>query len=204
VAESAGNIPDPDNYEQITGTKWRSSDALNLVIGQGDVQVTPLQVVRMIAAVANGGTLYQPLLVKKVGIINQTTEQKPVANGKLNLKPEVLAGIQEAMCGVTTNPTIGTAEFVFRGFKGAVVCGKTGTAQAGREFDQPHAWFGAYAGKTADSPDIAIIVVVEHSNEGSFIAAPFVRRIVEMYYDLPISPWPDWWKGGLPTVRTGD
>jgi penicillin-binding protein 2 len=205
VSESTGALPDPQNYERTNGVKWRSSDALNLVIGQGDVLVTPLQVVRMVTAVANGGTLYQPLLVKKVGIINEPSYiAKPVPNGRFDLKPEVLAGIRDSMCQVTTNPTLGTAEFVFRDFKGAVVCGKTGTAQAGLAHDQPHAWFAAYAGRTADAPDIAVVVIVEHSNEGSFIAAPIVRRIVETYYNLPISPWPTWWGGGLPTVGTGD
>src|SRR5581483_5359073 len=148
VAESPGALPDPDHYEQITGTKWRGSDALNLVIGQGDVLVTPLQIARMVAAIANGGTLYQPLLVKKVGIINEPTYiAKPIANGNLGLKPEVLNGIRDAMCEVTTNPTLGTATFVYRNFTGAAVCGKTRTAQAGGEFDRPHAWFAAYAGK---------------------------------------------------------
>src|SRR5438045_2771477 len=120
VSESAGMLPDPMHYEQTHGQKWRSSDALNLVIGQGDVQVTPLQVVRMVAAVANGGTLYQPMLVQKAGIINQPSYiATPVPNGTLGLKPDVLAGLQQAMCQVTTNPGIGTAEFVYRGFKGA-------------------------------------------------------------------------------------
>ncbi len=205
VSESAGALPDPKNYEQTHGQKWRSSDALNLVIGQGDVQVTPLQVVRMVAAVANGGTLYQPMLVKKTGIINQPSYiATPIPNGSLGLKPQVLTGIQEAMCQVTTNPTLGTAEFVYRDFKGAAVCGKTGTAQAGGAYDLPHAWFAAYAGKTATSPDIAVVVIVEHSNEGSFVAAPIVRRIVETYYGLPIAPWPVWWGGGLPAVGNGD
>ncbi len=205
VSESTGALPDPENYEKITGVKWRGSDALNLVIGQGDVQVTPLQVVRMVAGVANGGTLYQPLLVKKVGIINEPSYvASPIPNGTMGIKPEVLAGIRQAMCEVTTNQTIGTAEFVFRDFKGAVVCGKTGTAQAGGDLDPPHAWFTAFAGKTADTPDIAVVVIVEHSNEGSYVAAPIVRRIIETYYNLKITPWPSWWQGGLPTVGTGD
>ncbi len=108
------------------------------------------------------------------------------------------------MCDVTTNPTLGTATFVLRGLKGVVVCGKTGTAQAGREADEPHAWFAAYAGKTASTPDIAVVVVVEHSGEGSYVAAPIVRRIVETYYGLPITAWPDWWRGGMPTLGSGD
>jgi penicillin-binding protein 2 len=206
VGEASGALPDPKNYEQLTGAKWRSSDALNFVIGQGDVQVTPLQTVRMIAAIANGGTLYQPLIVKKTGIIGSTGyDAKPIPNGSLGLNKETIEGIQKAMCDVTTNPVLGTATFVYRDFKGAVVCGKTGTAQAGGDYDLPHAWFGAYAGKTADSPDIAVVVIVEHSNEGSYIAAPIVRRIIETYYNLPITPWPSWYgaTGELPSVTTG-
>jgi penicillin-binding protein 2 len=205
VSEAAGALPDPAHYEQgPAGRKWRLGDALNMSIGQGDVQVTPLQIVRMIAAIANGGTLYQPMLVQKIGIINEPSYiAKPIPNGTLGLKPEVLAGIREAMCGVTTNVTIGTAEFVFRDFKGAVVCGKTGTAEVGGLYDLPHAWFAAFAGKTADKPDIAIVVVVEHSHEGSFVAGPIVRRIIENYYDLDITPWPDWYQG-LPPLHTGD
>jgi penicillin-binding protein 2 len=201
VGEASGALPDPANYEQVVGRKWRLGDALNMSIGQGDVQVTPLQIVRMVAAIANGGTLYQPLLVEKIGIINEPSYiAKPIPNGNLKLSPEVLAGIQEAMCGVTTNVTIGTAEFVFRDFKGAVICGKTGTAEVGGPNDAPHAWFAAYAGKSADKPDIAIVVVVEHSHEGSFVAAPIVKRIVENYYDLEITPWPSWYQG-LPTLH---
>ncbi len=202
VSESPGYLPDPANYEKgPQGRRWRISDALNLVIGQGDVQVTPLQIVRMVAAIANGGTLYQPLLVKKIGIINEPSYiAKPIPNGNLGLKPEVVAGIQEAMCGVTTNVTLGTAEFVFRDFKGAVICGKTGTAETS---ETPHAWFAAFAGKAADKPDIAIVVLVEHSHEGSFVAAPIVRRIVETYYGLDITPWPSWYQG-LPVLHSGD
>src|SRR5262249_9641115 len=179
VNEAPGNLPDPATFQQTHGVPWRGSDALNTVIGQGDVQVTPLQMARMVAAVANGGTLYQPLLVDKVGVIGEPSYiAKPIPNGNQHIKPEVLQGIRDAMCDVTTNQTLGTAEFVFHDFKGAAVCGKTGTAQAGLAEDQPHAWFVAFAGKTADKPEIAIAVIVEHSNEGSYIAAPIVRTIV--------------------------
>ncbi len=205
VSEATGTLPDPELHLKIYGTKWRGSDALNAVIGQGDVTVTPLQVTRMIAAIANGGTLYQPMLVQKVGIIGEPSYiAKPIQNGDLSLKPETLKTIHDGMCEVVTNRTLGTANFVFKDFKGAVICGKTGTAQAGGPNDQPHAWFAAFAGKSADKPDIAVVVVVEHSNEGSVVAAPIVRRIVEQYYDLPITPWPDFWRGGMPNPGTGD
>ena len=71
LAESAGLIPDPEWKRRITGLNWTFSDVVNIAIGQGDVQVTPLQVTRWFAAIANGGTLYRPQLVKKVGILGE-------------------------------------------------------------------------------------------------------------------------------------
>lgn len=201
VSEAAGELPDPDAYERATGRKYSGSQALNAVIGQGDVLVTPLQIARMVAAVANGGTLYEPLLVRQTGIIGEPSfVAEPKPNGTLGFNPGVLEGIRQSMCLVVSDPTIGTAYFVFKDFEGgAVICGKTGTAQSGAG-TLPHAWFAAFAGKTADEPEIAIAVVVEKSNEGSFISAPIVRRIVETYYGLPITPWPSWYGGGLPAA----
>ena len=202
IAEAAGSVPDPGNYPQTQGKNWTGSDALDLAIGQGTLLVTPLQVVRMIAGVANGGTLYQPLIVKQVGLIGQPSfEATPVVSGSMNVKPDALAGIRAAMCKVTTDPTLGTATFVFRGFdfSKVSVCGKTGTAESGQL--NPHAWFAAFAGKDPDNPDIAIVAIIENSYEGSYIAAPIVRRIVETYYGLPIAPWPAWYG---PTPETVD
>ncbi|MHB8628321.1 MAG: penicillin-binding transpeptidase domain-containing protein [Aggregatilineales bacterium] len=202
LPEAAGNVPDPSRYPQTQGKNWTGSDALDLSIGQGTLLVTPLQVVRMVAGVANGGTLYQPLIVKQVGLIGQPSYvAKPVVSGSMNVNPNALAGIRAAMCKVTTDPTLGTATFVFRGFdfSKVSVCGKTGTAESGQA--NPHAWFAAFAGKDPNNPDIAVVAVIENSYEGSFIAAPIVRRIVETYYGLPIAPWPAWYG---PTPETVD
>lgn len=201
IAEAAGNLPDPRTYVQTTGRAWRGSDALNAVIGQGDIVVSPLQIVRMVAAVANGGTLYQPLLVKQVGIIGSPSYvASPVANGTFNFQPGVLEGIRAAMCAVPTDPRYGTAYFVFKDWQGgAIICGKTGTAETG---GLPHAWFAAFAGKRADEPEIAVVVIAERSNEGSYIAAPIARRIIEAYYELPITPYPSWYQGGLPSLTS--
>jgi len=201
VAESTGAIPDVANWEKLTGRKWTGSDALNMAIGQGEVLVTPLQMARLVAAVANGGTLWEPQIISKVGIIGEPSYvAAPKAVGQLDFKPGILQGIRDAMCKVVTDPTYGTAYFVFKDFKGgAVICGKTGTAESGSGL--PHAWFVAYAGKTADDPEIAISVIVEKSNEGSFIAAPIARRVVELYFGLTVTPWPSWYgsPGELPT-----
>ncbi|MCS6870712.1 MAG: penicillin-binding transpeptidase domain-containing protein [Anaerolineae bacterium] len=182
LPEAVGLLPEPSRYEQLVGRKWRNSDALNAVIGQGDVVVTPLQIARMVAAIANGGYLYKPYVVEKIGIISEPSFiAKPEAE-RLDFKPETLAAIREAMCEVTTNRTLGTATFVFEGLRGAVVCGKTGTAET--PTGGTHAWFAAFAGKTAESPEIALVVLVERSGEGSAIAAPIARRLVEAYYQL--------------------
>ncbi len=84
------------------------------------------------------------------------------------------------MCNVTTTQS-GTAEFVFRNspLQDMVVCGKTGTAQAAGPVP-PHAWFAAYAPR--DNPEIAIVVMVENAGEGSEVAAPLVRQILEYYF----------------------
>jgi len=192
LSEATGQIPDPATYPETYGKKWTGSDSLDFVIGQGTMLVTPLQVVRMVAGVANGGTLYEPLIVKKTGQIGQIAyDPKPKVTGEFGVKPEVLQAVRDSMCAVTTDRTLGTATFVYRDFKGAVVCGKTGTAESGQ--DHPHAWFAAFAGKSADTPDIALVAIVENSYEGSYMAAPLVRHLVEAYYSIPFAPWPAWW-----------
>ncbi|MBX3062420.1 MAG: penicillin-binding transpeptidase domain-containing protein [Anaerolineae bacterium] len=206
IAEAGGTLPDPATHMARYGLPWSGSDALNTVIGQGDVQVTPLQIARMVSAVANGGTLYQPMLIKAAGLIgNYSYQATPVANGELNVKPEVLAAVRESMCNVTLDPTLGTARFVYLNFSGAVVCGKTGTAE--NPPYQTTAWFAAFAGRTQDEPEIAVVVVVERGGQGSYVAAPIVRRIVEEYFKLPVAPWPAWYgaeAASLPTPEYGE
>lgn len=202
IAEQPGLLPDPKTHEARNGLPWTGSDSLNTVIGQGEVQTTPLQIARMVAAVANGGTLYQPQLVKAAGLIGEYSYvAKPIPNGEVGIKPDVLQAVREGMCGVTQNPTVGTAYFVYKDLTGAVVCGKTGTAE--NPFGQrTTAWFAAYAGRTADAPEIAVAVVVEKGGEGSYVASPIVRRIVETYFKLPITPWPAWYGAAAATAPT--
>jgi penicillin-binding protein 2 len=182
LVEAAGFIPDPEWKRRATGYEWTFSDAANIAIGQGEVQVTPLQVARMVASIANGGTLYRPQLVAQTGILGEaaTYSMTPNAIGDIDVKPEVLEVIRSGMCDVTTKQS-GTAEFQFRDaaeLQTIGVCGKTGTAQ-----DNPrpaHAWFVAYAPR--ENPEIAIVVMVENGREGSGTAAPIVRDILDYYF----------------------
>ena len=176
LAESPGNVPDPNK-----GT-WRPGDPINLVIGQGDLLTTPLQIVDVMAAVANGGTLYQPHLVARVSSLADGTEKvfPTESRGKLPVSAGTLASIRQALARVTTDKE-GTAYTAFRGSKVAVA-GKTGTAEV-LKTGEPHSWFAAYA--PADNPKIAVVVIAEHGGEGSTTAAPIVREIVENYFALP-------------------
>ena len=182
IEEEAGFIPDPDWKRRSLGIDWTFSDAVNIAIGQGEVQVTPLQVARWFAAIANGGILYQPQLVEKAGILGEapTFVNTPDAMADMNINPDVWGVLREGMCNVT-RARDGTAEFQFRDYPDLQqigVCGKTGTAQ-----DDPrptHAWFAAYA--PMDKPQVAIAVVVENGGEGSGIAAPIVRDILRYYF----------------------
>ncbi|MBI5351188.1 MAG: hypothetical protein HZB50_00975 [Chloroflexi bacterium] len=172
VEEESGRIDDPAS----------ELDATNQAIGQGNVLVTPLQVARFMAAVANGGTLYRPQIVEKIQPIDGSPVLvfKPEAQGTLLLNPGNLASLQEALLMVTQNSR-GTAAFAMRGLQ-FDVAGKTGTAESGN--GKPHAWFAGYTLNEANTglPDIAIAVIVENQGEGSEFAAPIFRAIVETYY----------------------
>ncbi|MBI5031643.1 MAG: penicillin-binding protein 2 [Chloroflexi bacterium] len=176
LAESAGNVPDPNK-----GT-WRPGDPINMVIGQGDMLTSLLQVVDMMAAVANGGTLYRPHIVARVSSLADGTEKTfPVeVRGKLPVSAGTLASLKDALKKVTTDKD-GTAYSPFKGSK-VIVAGKTGTAEVFKT-GEPHSWFAAYA--PADNPKIAIVVIAEHGGEGSTTAAPIVREIAEKYFALP-------------------
>lgn len=173
VEEEPGQIPAPHSVV----------DAVNMAIGQGDVLVTPLQVATFAAAIGNGGALYQPQLIERVGApdIKPTQIFEPRKTGKLLITAENLKVVQQAMVGVIRNEKPrGTAWHVFTGLD-VPVAGKTGTAQSGG--DRPHAWFAGYTfAEREDRPDIAIAVVVENVGEGSDYAAPIFRRIVELYF----------------------
>jgi penicillin-binding protein 2 len=169
--ESEGRVDDPGE----------PLDATNLATGQGDLLVTPIQVAKFVAAVANGGTFYVPQAIERIEDPEGNTlyQFSPQTSGELPVSQETIAEVQDAMKLVTQNPR-GTAEFAFRNFS-IEVGGKTGTAQSG--LLDPHAWFAAYTDENReDKPDIVVVVVVENIGDGSEWAAPVARRVIENYY----------------------
>ena len=188
IDETEGNIPDPDYWVARYGEQWVPGHAVNMAIGQGDVLASPLQVANYTAAVANGGTLYKPHLISWVAESKTTPKQiiEPVVLKKLPLSAEQLSAIQRGMYNVTSSG-IGTAVDKMRGLP-ISTAGKTGTAQVSGEGVEPHSWFTGYA--PYETPEIAITVLVENSGEGSAVAAPIFRRVVELYYGFNITPYP--------------
>ena len=182
--EVSGLVPDADWKQKNLGEKWSAGDTVNMGIGQGYLQVTPLQIANIYAAIGNGGTLYRPQLVSKIAGPGETPlyEFKPDVIGKLPINDSQLSIIRDGMRGVITNRK-GTAYNRFLGLQ-IPVYGKTGTAEIqGGGLGTPHAWFAGYTqANRKDKPDIAFVVLLLNRGDGSDWAAPVARRIIEAYF----------------------
>ncbi|UBU10089.1 penicillin-binding protein 2 [Nonomuraea gerenzanensis] len=156
------------------GGVWRGGDAANLAIGQGGVLVTPLQLARAYAAVANGGTLHSPRVGMKVVRPDGTTVRAitPPVAGRLPATAATLRFIRQALAQV---PRSGTASGAFEGFPfGKIaVAGKTGTAESFGHRDT--SWFASFA----PDPAYTVVVVLPEGGRGGEGAAPAAREIWE-------------------------
>ena len=178
VREGAGIIPDPHWTLSALGQPWVPGNAVDMAIGQGYVEVTPLQVAQMLGALGDNGVMHQPYVVQSITAAGGKVLKSyaPTVSRTLPLSAAHLQDILSAMHGVTSE-TYGTASDKFAGFQWSVA-GKTGTAQASS--GNPHAWFAALA--PVDHPRIALIVLVEHGGEGSTVAAPIARQILQTFF----------------------
>jgi len=177
--ERDGLIPDPEwkKVNEPNDPVWRVGDTYNVSIGQGGVKTTPLQMVAAVSAVANGGTLYRPYVLDAFLNTNGDEEAKtiPIVIRDNIVSKESLAHVVRGMRRTVTE---GTARLL-SGIPVAIAA-KTGTAQVGGSVP-PHAWVIAFA--PVDDPEIAIVVMVEHAGEGSTVAMPITRDILQWYFE---------------------
>jgi penicillin-binding protein 2 len=192
--ESKGLIPTKAWKRKRLGAPWQGGETISASIGQGFNLVTPLQMAVLTGAVANGGTLYKPNLIKSIQSLEDhtVTRRQPKAVGRLPVSPANLALVKKGLWSVV-NKKKGTAHA--SRLKSLEFSGKTGTAQVvgrkvveGLDEDQiklmhrDHAWFVAYA--PAVEPKIAIAVIVEHGEHGSTAAAPIAKEIIIKYLGI--------------------
>jgi penicillin-binding protein 2 len=193
--EAAGRIPDPESRKRLhdqnpkafPNGQWFAGDNVNLAIGQGEMVVTPLQLVNAYATFANGGTVWVPRV--GAGVLDQTGKQlrqiPPQSARKLDIPPAVRDPIMQGLEGVTTDGR-GTAFGAFAGFPSQTfpIAGKTGTAQAGDKQDTSlFVGFGP-----AFDPQFTVGVVMEEAGFGASAAAPVARRILEALAGKPTQP----------------
>lgn len=176
--EAQGIVPTAAWKEEVHGEVWNPGETLIAAIGQGYYLVTPIQQANIIAAVANGGILYRPMLVDKVispqGMVLE--DFKPEALYTVSLSQNTWATIRKGLRAVVEQ---GTASGAFQGFPVAVA-GKTGSAETGT--GTTHAWFACYA--PYENPETVVVVFIENGGEGGSAAAPLARKVLEAYFSM--------------------
>jgi penicillin-binding protein 2 len=185
-AESGGLVPTSDWKRHTYGESWSTGDTYNLSIGQGYLEVTPLQMLNAVNVVASNGVLLQPQIVHHVtdaeGAITKPFERDIIRT--VPVSEEHLSLVRQGMEGAVTSGTARRGQI-----EGLSIGGKTGTAQfcddimCGVGFEQPeHAWFAAFA--PIEEPEISVVVFLYNGGEGSVAAVPVARDILAHHFGL--------------------
>lgn len=192
--EGKGLIPSAIWKRKRLGKAWQSGETLSIAIGQGYNLVTPLQMLVMTAAIANGGVRLKPQILRAIetsgGKIVQQCKPEPI--GKLPVTRETLEKVRHGLWEVV-NTKRGTA-YASVHMNTIDISGKTGTAQVFSrkqnavetekeiaDYLKPHAWFVAYA--PSEDPKIAVSVIIEHGEHGSSAAGPIAKEIIKLYLE---------------------
>jgi penicillin-binding protein 2 len=191
--EISGLVPNRKWKRLNYAETWLTGDTYNMSIGQGFVLVTPLQMLNATAAIANGGALYRPHLVKEIldADDNVVKVNEPEVIRQLEVEPQFIQLIQQGLRAVVDWDQ-GTAHEDFD-VPGVMVSGKTGTAEFCDEYPQcldrdgrvktSHAWFTSYA--PSYNPEIATVVFIYGGGEGSKVAVPVTNKILRYYFNIP-------------------
>ncbi len=191
--EHPGLIPTSWWKKQAIGVPWQKGETLSIAIGQGFDLVTPLQMALAYAAIANGGKLWQPYVVRRIegSNLEEVDEIKSNLKNKIPIEPRYFETVQKGLLGVVEESR-GTAHAIKDA--SVLIAGKTGTAQVVRladgvnrklaaknakEEELDHAWFVGYA--PADDPQIVVSALIEHGGHGSSVAAPLVQQVILAY-----------------------
>lgn len=196
--EKSGVVPSQKWAADRQHRKWYPSETISVAIGQGPLIVTPLQVAVMMAAIANGGTVYRPHVVRMIEHTNPDGSVKRYrvvsqAARKLKLAPDVVEHVKDGLWKVVNEEggTGGNARI-----NGLDIAGKTGTVQviaqsgwfstAGLPFmSRDHAWFASYAPN--NNPQMVVVVFVEHAGaHGGTDAAPLAKLLYESRFQQQI------------------
>lgn len=181
--EQKGLLPSTEWKKKRYNQPWYEGETVSVAIGQGAVWLTPVQLAQLSSFVANDGKNFKPQIVNRIvsteGKVVKTFE--PVVNADVKFKTGVLKIVKDGMRGVVNEPggTAGASRL-----QNVLMCGKTGTAQAGSDKVKlgDHAWFIAYA--PAEDASIAMAILVEHGLHGSSAAAPIAKGITETLFKV--------------------
>jgi len=184
LGETGGLVPTATWKRLTYGESWSTGDTYNLAIGQGFLEVTPLQMLNAVNVVTNGGMLYRPRVVHHItdaqGVVTRPFEPEIIRT--LPISPENWSLVQQGMEGAVVYGTSQRAQI-----EGLRIAGKTGTAQfcddimCGVGYEQPeHAWFAAFA--PVEKPEVSVVVFLYNGGEGSVVAVPVVHDILEYYF----------------------
>jgi penicillin-binding protein 2 len=174
--EKRGFVPSPEWKKLKSKISWLQGDTVIMAIGQGALLVTTLQMAHIMSAVANKGIYHKPYIVDRVVDFNGNEVYKHVeCVGRIDLLDRTWDLLHKALLEAVENGTGRKSKLL-----GIKIAGKTGTAQ--NPHGKDHAWFVSYA--PADSPEIAMAVIVENGGGGGLNAVPVGRKIYEAYFNI--------------------
>ncbi len=193
AAEVPGVMPDSTYHQKFTPGGYTKGMALNTAIGQGDVNVTPLQLAILYSAVANKGHVFQPQIVARIesaeGRVLEAFAPKQVR--EIPMTDEQHRLIVDALVAVVNEPggtafRTRSADYTIAGKTGTAQVAKLGTVRLKKEqmdyFERDHAWFAAFA--PAEDPELTVIVLNEHGGHGGSDAAPTAAAVFTKYFEL--------------------
>ncbi|MBI4358022.1 MAG: penicillin-binding protein 2 [Candidatus Omnitrophica bacterium] len=167
---AGGLVPDAEWKKNVHRDNWYPGETITFAIGQSYLLVSPLQILRLVSAIATDGTIFSPVLVWE----EFKNERKDLG---ISVKSDTFRTIRQGMLQAVSSNR-GTAQLARVNF--AKLAAKTGTAQAPP--GEPHAWFGGFF--PFQNPEIAFVVFVERGKSGGFAAAQVGKKLVSLYHEL--------------------